>query len=263
MSKRWPSKHQWRQFFKILKKEEKLYFFVLLALFLSSLGFLITSLYLENTMVVPAPGGKYIEGLIGSPRFINPIYATSYDVDKDLTELIFSGLMKYDSENNLQPDLAKDYKILEGGKIYEFHLKENLLWQDAHPLTADDIIFTIETIQNPEIKSPLRSAWLGITAEKISDLAVRFTLKNESSIFLENCTLKIIPKHIWENVSVQNFSLTTINLNPIGSGPYKLKDLSQDTNGKIISIDLVKNPLYFRENPYISKISFKTKSKHF
>ncbi|MFQ6050027.1 MAG: ABC transporter substrate-binding protein [Candidatus Paceibacterales bacterium] len=257
MSYQFPSKNQWQQFFKVLTKREKISFFVFGALFFASFVFLSIDFYFEKTKIAPALGGTYVEGVIGFPRFINPIYAPVSDVDRDLTELIFSGLMKYDSEGKIQPDLVKEYKILEEGKIYEFYLKENILWQDLHPLTADDVIFTIQTIQSPEIKSPLRPSWLGVEVEKISDRALRFKLKNESSIFLENCTLKIIPKHVWENIPPKNFPLASVNLNPIGSGPYKLKNLSQDKEGKIMALDLVRNPLYFSNGPYIPNISFR------
>jgi ABC-type transport system substrate-binding protein len=256
-----PKKSQWRQFFNVLTKKEKISFFIFFFIFIVSSSFLLIDFYLKNTKIVPAEGGEYIEGMVVvppiSPKDINPIYAPSSDIGRDLTELIFAGLLKYDSEGKLLPDLAKEYKILEEGKVYEFYLKENLFWQDGVPLTADDIIFTVDTIQNPDITSPLRPMWLGIEVEKISDLAVRFKLKNESAIFLENCTLKIIPKHVWENIPPQNFSLTTANLNPIGSGLYKLKNLFQDKEGKIISLDLIENPLYFGQKPYIPKISFR------
>ncbi len=256
MSSRWPSRNQWQQFLKTLGKKERVFFFILFFLFTASLSFLSSNFYFEKTKIVPANGGVYIEGIVGFPRFINPLYASASDIDRDLTELIFSGLMKYDSEGKLQLDLAKEYKILERGRIYEFSLKENILWHDSEPLTADDVVFTIETIQNADIKSPLRTMWLGVKVKKISDLGLRFELKNESSIFLENSTLKIIAKHIWKDVSPKNFSLSPFNLNPIGSGPYHLENLSQDKDGKIILVDLVKNPLYFAKPPNIQKISF-------
>jgi len=253
---RFPTKSQWQQFLRILNKKERISFFIFSILFFSSLSFLLINFYLKNTKVAPAKGGEYIEGVIGFPRFINPIYSPLSDVDRDLAELIFSGLMKYNSEGKLIPDLVKEYKVLEDGKVYEIYLKENLFWQDGKPLTADDVIFTVKIIQNPDLKSPLRGSWLGIEIEKISDLSLRFKLKNESSVFLENCTLKIIPKHIWENVPIQNFSFSPLNLNPVGSGPYKLKNLFQDKEGKIISLDLIENPLYFGQKPHIPKISF-------
>jgi len=256
-----PSKYQWRQFLKILSKEEKIIFSLFLFLFIASLSFLFINFYFKNTEIQPAEGGKYIEGVVGSPRFINPIYVAS-DVDRDLVELIYSGLMKYDPEGKIIPDLAKDYKILDEGKVYEFYLKENLFWQDYNPptapykLTADDVIFTIKTIQNPEIKSPLRVNWLGVEVEKISENAVSFRLKNPSAVFLENCTLKIIPEHIWKDISPQNFPLAIQNLKPIGSGPFQLKNLNQNEQGKIISLDLVRNLKYFDSGPNLFQITF-------
>ncbi|MDP1538978.1 MAG: ABC transporter substrate-binding protein, partial [bacterium] len=202
---KWPSRSQWRQLFKVLNKKEKIIFFVFLFLVLGSLLFLSNSFYLKNTEIQPAKGGTYIEGLIGSPRLINPVYAQADDVDRDLTELIYSGLMKYNERGEIVPDLAKEYKILEDGKIFEFYLKEDLLWSDGKSLTTNDIIFTIKAIQNPSLKSPIRASWLGVEVEKISDLGIRFELRNPSVVFLENSTLKILPKHIWEDISDQNF----------------------------------------------------------
>jgi len=251
-----PSKNQWKQFFGTLNKKEKIFFSIFSVLFFGSLTFLLNGFYLDNTEIIPASGGTYIEGLVGFPRFINPVYADVSDVDKAITELIFAGLMKYNKDGEIVTDLAESYKILEDGKIYEFTLQDDLVWQDSKPLTVDDIIFTIETIQNPEIKSALRSVWLGISTEKVSELTIRFTLKNESSVFLENCTLKIIPKHVWEKVPTANFALSSKNLEPTGSGPYKLEKITQDTDGAISSIGLGKNNNY-NGSTYISNISFK------
>jgi len=253
---KWPSKNQWRQFFKVLTKKEGIIFFIFLFLFFSSFFYLSINFYFKNTEIIPAEGGTYIEGVVGSPRFINPIYAETSDVDRDLVEIIFSGLMKYSPDGQIIPDLAKEYKILEEGEIYEFYLKENIFWSDGEPLTANDIVFTIKTIQNPDFKSPLRVNWLGVEVEKFSDQALRFKLKNPSAIFLENCTVKIIPEHIWKDISPQNFTLTTYNLKPIGSGPYKLKNLSQDEQGSLKSLDLERNPKYFGKTPSLNQIYF-------
>ncbi len=252
-----PTKNQRRQFFKVLTKKEKVSFLILLFLFFSSFLFLLINFYFKNTEIRPRQGGTYIEGVVGFPRFINPIYAETSDVDRDLVQLIFSGLMKYDGEGKIIPDLAKEYKILEDGKVYEFYLKENLFWSDGQKLTADDIVFTIKTIQNPDFKSPLRVNWLGVELEKISEKALRFELKNPSAVFLENCTVKIISERAWKDVSPQNFPLTGQNLEPIGSGPFQLKSLNQDKTGEIISLDLVRNPKYSGVLPNLSQITFR------
>ncbi|MBU2635210.1 peptidoglycan-binding protein [Patescibacteria group bacterium] len=255
MSKKWPAKSQWIQFFKTLTKKEKTTFFAFFLLFLFSFSFLLLNFYFKNTEKVPAKGGTFIEGVIGQPRFINPVYANS-DVDRDLVQLIFSGLMKYDENLNIVPDLAERYEIEQEGRVYKFYLKENLLWQDKTPLTADDVVFTIRTIQNPDFKSPLQANWVGIEVEKINELEIKFTLKKPYGAFIENCILGILPKHIWQNASSENFAFEPFNLEPIGSGPYKLKKIKQNGSNQIKSLILTQNPLYHAKKPYISKIEF-------
>jgi len=249
----------WRYFFKILSKKERVFLFLFLSLFLLSFSFVLVNFYLKNTEVRPAIGGSFVEGVIGSPAFINPIYAQADDVDRDLTELVYSGLMKYNEKGEIVKDLAETYEPLENGKVFEFYLKEGLFWSDGAPISADDVIFTVKAIQNPTLKSPIRGSWLGIKVEKISELGVRFELRNPSAVFLENCTLKIMPKHVWEKVSEQNFHLAIHhNLEPVGSGPYKIKkdSLMRDREGSIRSLELTANPNYHGKTPYIQNITF-------
>lgn len=254
---RLPSWPQWRQLLKILNKKERIFFFVLSFLVISSFFFLSVRFYFKNTEVVPGQGGIYKEGALSSPGLINPIYAASSDTDRDLAELIFSGLLKYDKDGKIIPDLAEEYKVEQDGKVYEFKLKENLLWQDDQPLTVDDVIFTVKTLQNPSFKSPIRINWLGVETEKIDERTVRFTLQNPSAVFLENCTLKIMPQHIWQDISSQNFPRSIYNLEPVGSGPYKFADLKQNKEGSIKTLELVINNNYWGEKPHIVKIIFK------
>lgn len=252
---KWPTKPQWMHFLNILSKKEKIVFFAFVFLLITSSIFLISNFYIKNTKVVPSSGGMHIEGVIGQPRFINPIYANS-DADRDLTQLIFSGLMKYNENMEIVPDLIQNYEIENEGLTYKFYLKEKLFWQDKAAITADDIIFTIKTIQNPDYKSPLRANWVGVDVEKINDLTIKFTLKKSYASFIENCTLKILPKHIWEKVTPENFALDAANIRPIGSGIYMIKDMKQEKDGKIRYITLEKNPMYYGQKPYISEIQF-------
>jgi len=260
--KKWPSRSQWWQFFKaphqIFGGRERIVFFTFLVLFLSSFFFLVINFYFKNTGIIATDGGVFVEGVAGQPRWIQPIYASTNDVDRDLVELIYSGLMQYDKDGRIIPDLAKDFpKISEDGKVYEFYLKDNLFWQDGKPLTADDVIFTIQIIQNSDYKSPLRISWLGVQIEKISEKALRLKLKNSYSSFLETTALKILPKHIWQNVSPENFPLAIYNLKPIGSGPFKSKEIKQDETGRILLMDLVRNQKYYGKLPYLNQISFR------
>lgn len=228
----------WTQIFKVLNKKEKTALYVFSGIFLASFTSLIIVFYIGRTEIKPAFGGSYTEGMVGAPRFINPLYAQGSDVDRSLVEIIFSGLMKYDGVGDIIPDLAESINIKEDGKIYEIYLKENLFWHDGKPLASDDAIFTLKTIQNSDYKSPLRGNYLGIEIEKIDNLGLRFKLKSPYAGFTERLTFKILPKHIWENISPQNFLLTNYNLRPVGSGPYKFKDLKQSSSNKVISLRL-------------------------
>ena len=228
-----PSFSKWRRIGKVLTKKEKIALGVFLILFLGSSFIFCSNFYLRHTQVKPAFGGIYTEGLIDQPRFINPIYGITSDTDRDLIQLIFSGLMKYSPDGKIVPDIAQSYRVLDEGKTFKIHLKENVFFSDGKKLTADDVVFTIQTIQNPDYKSPLRAQWLDVKVQKISDFDISLKLKSPYASFLETLTLKIIPKHIWEKISPQNFPLSIYNLNAVGSGPYLIKDLKRNKSEKI------------------------------
>lgn len=254
---RFPKLYQWKQIFFVSNKNEKRFLIIFLALGISSFCFLLTNFYVKNTEIAPAFGGTHIEGVIGQPRFINPIYTGSNDVDRDLIELLFSGLMKYDSNGNIISDIAEKSQINEQNNIYEFYLKDNVFWSDGEKFTVDDIVFTIKTIQNPDYKSPLRANWIGVEMEKVSDKIIRFELEKPFAGFMERLTLKIAPKHIWENISPENFALSPYNLNPISCGIYELEELVQEEKtGVVKSLVLKSNSDYFAEKSNLKNIVF-------
>lgn len=250
-----PSFSQWKQFFKVLTKGEKITLSVFFLLAAGSLIFLGTTFYINHTKVVPAFGGTYVEGVVGQPRFINPIYGETDDVDRSVIDLVFSGLMTYDSNGNIVPDLADHYTVSNNGETYDFTLKKNLYWDDGAPLTADDVVYTIQTIQNADYKSPLRANWIDVNVQKVSNDTVEFDLKAPYNSFLENCTVKIIPKHIWQNISPENFALSSYNIQPVGYGPYQFSTLTQDQTGFINTLTLQSNRHYYKPS-FISNITF-------
>ncbi len=251
-----PSFSQWLVLPEILTKKEKTALICFTVLFFASSFFLALNFYFKNTEIKPAPGGEYSEGVIGHPRYINPIYAAANDVDRDLTELIFSGLMKYNANGEIVPDLAEKCDIKEEGKIFELTLKENIFWHDNEKFIVDDVIFTVKTIQNPDSKSPLRANWLGVKVEKIDDSKLRFELKNPYAGFMERLTLKILPKHIWQDVSSENFLLEDYNLYPVGTGPFYVKSLKQNQNHSVVSLFLGRFQNYYDKKPYLARLSF-------
>ena len=244
----------------ILFIKKRIIFVFLGTLGIAILIFFSISYYFNHTQIVPASKGKFIEGIIGQPRFINPLYIDN-DIDRDLVELLFSGLFSYNENGIVVEDLVKSYEILENGKVYKFQLKDNIFWHDGEKITADDVIFTIEAAQNPDYKSALITAWYGVKAEKNSEKSFTIELKNPYASFLENCTIKILPKHIWEKISSDKIPLTLATFPSnllVGSGPFKFQELKFTENStKLESIILKRNTNYFFNPSYFSQIIFK------
>jgi len=171
--------------------------------------------------VVPVPGGTYTEGIIGTFTNANPIYAAG-GVDRSVSRLIFSSLLTYDQRNQLVGDLAKSWEVDSTGLRYTMHLRKDAKWQDGRPVTAADVVFTYQTIQNPDAKSPLQASWTGITFEQPDDYTVVFVLPNTLSSFPTALTNGIVPKHLLESVPVSQLRSDRFNTAaPVGSGPFK------------------------------------------
>ncbi len=202
---------------------------------------------------VPARGGEMTEGIIGSPRFINPLLAIG-DADKDLSTLIYSGLMRATPEG-LVPDLAESYTISDDGLTYTFIIKDKAVFQDGTTVTTNDIEFTITKALDPAIKSPKRGNWDGVIVEKVSDKEIKFVLKQPYGPFLENTTLGILPKHIWKDATADQFSFSEYNINPIGSGPYKVKSVKRNSAGVPTQYVLKSFSKYTLGEPYITTFS--------
>lgn len=212
----------------------------------------------NEKITVADQGGTYTEGLVGQPQHINPLLAPANDVDSDLVRIIYAGLYEFDSNLNLVPDMAASMpEISADGKQYTITLKDNLRWHDGAPLTADDLIFTYQTIQDPGFSSPLRFSWNKVGLEKIDNLTIRLTLRESSATFIANLTVGIFPKHIWESVGSTNFALSKFNLEPIGSGPFQVTRIERGREGEIRSLQLESFAEYYKDQAYLDKLIFK------
>ncbi len=179
---------------------------------------------------VPADGGSFSEGILGTPTFVNPVLAIS-DADEDLTSLVYSGLMRKMPDGTLATDLAETYEISNLDTKYTFTLKKDLKFHNGDPITTDDIIFTINAIKDPIIKSPRRVQWDGIDVVKKDDYTIEFNLNQASASFLENTTVGILPMSLWKNVGPSEFNSQLLNTKAIGSGPYMVKKVTRDAEG--------------------------------
>ena len=183
---------------------------------------------------VPAIGGTYTEAIVGGPQLVNPIFASVNDVDVDLTRLIYAGLMRYDEDQHLVTDLAKEYTVDEAGLIYTFTLHDTASWHDGERVTAKDVAYTIETIQDSVVNSPLRLSFQGVIVDVLDEYTVQFVLPETFPSFLSALTVGILPEHIWFDIPAEQMRLAGQNLRPIGSGPYVFSKLKKADAGFIL-----------------------------
>ncbi|MFZ2205124.1 MAG: peptide ABC transporter substrate-binding protein [Minisyncoccia bacterium] len=248
-----PKKHDIKSALSYFSKKEWLIFTGLtIVLFVSTIAILenINKSFMVN---VPMQGGYISEGIIGAPRFVNPVLALS-DADRDLVSLIYSGLMRKSPDGTLVPDLAEKYEVSKDGLVYTFTLKDKIYFHDGKPVTTADIFFTISEAKDPVIKSPIKGNWDGVSAEIIDAKTITFTLKRQYASFLENTTVGIMPEHLWKNSPIE---LNEVNTNPIGSGPYQVSKVSKQSSGIIDYYDLSLFKNFALGKPYIKNITLR------
>lgn len=246
-----PSKKDIKKAIAHFSKKEYSVFVCLLVVFLISSLVILERANKSFMAEVPMKGGSLSEGIVGTPRFINPILAYS-DADQDMISLVYSGLTRKNTDGILVPDLAEKYEVSKDGLTYTFTLKDNAYFHDGEKVTADDVVFTINKIKDSVIKSPKKGSWDGVNVEKIDDKTVRFTLKQPYASFLENTTLGILPAHIWNNSPIE---LNNANTEPIGSGPFKIKKVSKESTGLIDYYELEPFNKFALGKPYIETLT--------
>lgn len=195
-------------------------------------------------------GGTYVEGVAGRPVAINPILGVGNDIDRDLVRLIFSGLTRANPDGTFAPDLAKDWTISPDGRVYTFHLRPNVTWHDGQPFSADDVVYTIGAVQDKDFQGipGVAELWRGVRVEKIDSFTVRFTLNTPNAAFLEFTSMGVLPAHLLKDVPAKNLPQHAFNAAPVGTGPFRLRDIT------IEQADLEAYAGYYGNQPYIRNI---------
>jgi peptide/nickel transport system substrate-binding protein len=172
--------------------------------------------------------GVYVEGVAGTWQRVNPLYASLNEVDQDLAQLVFSGLVRVGPDGAVVPDMADLPQVSDDGRTYTFRLRKNLSWHDGTPVTSRDVAFTISRLTDPDFKgdTTLAEAWLGVEVETPDASTVVFRLKQASAPFLaRNTTIGILPEHLLRGLSAAALFDAPFNAAAVGSGPYRLQSL--------------------------------------
>ncbi len=206
-----------------------------------------------NSVERPDVGGTYTEGIAGRPNAINPLFSQYNEVDRDLAALVFTGLTSADENGQLQPDLATRWTISPDGLIYTFTLRAEVRWHDGAPFSADDVLFTLHSIQDPAYKGPpdLGAFWRTVAITAPDTATIRFQLTQPYAPFLDYTTIGILPAHLLKDVAPGELFQNPFNRHPIGTGPFMIAEMTGD------HALLDANPRFYGARPYLSRLLFK------
>lgn len=234
---------------------ERLVLYVLLVILGTSTLALLAGANAAVSVDVPARGGSIVEGEVGPARFINPLLASS-QADQDITQLVYSGLTRSLPDGSIIPDLALSYEISQDGTAYTFKLRENAVFHDGTPVTSADVLFTIQTAQNPLVKSLHRADWDGVSVSAPDAHTVVFKLPKAYAPFLQNTAIGILPEHLWKGIAPNDLPFSPLNTHPIGSGPYAVKEVATDNTGSATRYELAPFSRFTLGEPHLSRITF-------
>lgn len=205
----------------------------------------------------PTTGGIYREGLVGEISRLNPLLTWYNDVDDDVCRLIFSGLTTNDTRGNPVGDLAIDWGVSYDGMTYNFAINPDAKWHDGQPVTSDDVLFTYELLKEGKgyIPDDIINFWNTVQITPVNNKTLQFNLQEAFAPFLDYLNVGILPRHVYGGMTFSEMVDSKINIQPIGSGPFRLKELVQD-NGKITGVTLENNAAYYGKKPYLDEIQF-------
>ena len=204
-------------------------------------------------------GGDYSEATLGKVNSMNPLYATTSS-ERVLSKLLFANLFSPDISGHQKGELAKSAVMDETGKIWTVTLRDNLLWSDGEPITADDIIFTVGLISNSSAKTTISSDFSRVKLEKVDDKTVKFILPSVYLEFRDSLEFPLVPSHLLKDVNPALVYENSFSMQPVGSGPFVLNALQSSTTGEsnMQTIYLNRNDNYFLSDAMLYSFTLKT-----
>jgi len=213
---------------------------------ISILFFLLTLSFISCTREpeIKKPNAITVGSLADGKRLL-PLLASD-SASAEISGWIFNGLTKYDKNIKTIGDLAESWDISLDGLQIIFHLRKNVLWHDGAEFTADDVLFTYNTVIDPKIPTPYSSNFGPIDKVEVLDkYTIKVSYKEPYAPALESWGMGILPKHILQYKDITNEYYVR---NPIGTGPYKLKEW---VTGQKIVLDAFDK--YFEGRPKIER----------
>ena len=214
----------------------------------------------EEAESTPAPitGGVYTEALVGEFLRLNPFLDLYNPADHAVDQLLFNGLVRFDSEGIPQTDLAESWGISQDGTVYNFSLRTDVFWHDGEAFTSEDVLFTINLLKSQHglVPEDMRNLWAEVEAVFISDSQLQFLLPEPYAPFLDYLSFGVLPEHLLGGMSLDQIIDNPYNLAPVGTGPFRFQRLLVE-NDRIVGVVLEAFEGYFLDRPYLDEFIFR------
>lgn len=196
-----------------------------------------------------APGGRIVEATIGEPSNLIP-HLSSDASSSEVSSLIYVAPLKYDKNIELVPSAARSFEVLEEGRLLRFALREDVRWHDGKPVTAEDVEFTYRLMIDPNTPTAYAEDYKAIQEFKVTG-PYSFEVRYDKPFARALVTWAgaILPKHA---LSGQDLLKTKYIREPLGAGPYKLKEWVPGAR-----LTLVANDDYFEGRPFIDEVVYR------
>jgi peptide/nickel transport system substrate-binding protein len=210
-----------------------------------------------SSTAVPSPlaGGTYVEAVLGAPVQFNPLLnnPVTDPAGRDASALVFDGLTRIGVDGLPEPALATAWQVDPSGTVYTFNLRRDVTWHDGQAFSADDVVFSLRSIQDSRFDGDpaLSNLWRDILIDRIDEYTVRFTLRAPYAPFPSAVRTPILPAHLLENITLDQWANTAFAQLPVGTGPYQFVELTNQ------SAQLERNPNYFGGAPFIERIELR------
>jgi peptide/nickel transport system substrate-binding protein len=169
----------------------------------------------------PEYGGTAIVGVTSDFQAFNPVTNTAILTDEVMKHMLFTPLVQYDENLEIQPHLAESWDLDERGVT--FRLRQDVRWHDGQPVTAEDVKFTFDLAKDEATASLLGSAYLTMvqSATVVDPYTIRFEFTTPHSQPLDAFWWPPLPRHLLQDVSPAALTQAPFNANPVGSGPFR------------------------------------------
>jgi len=218
--------------------------------------------------VAEEPSGTLVVGITEASGNFNPLYYSSA-YDGYVVDMVFEGLIERSFEGEYVGNVAESWEISEDGKSITFKMKQDRVFSDGQPMTAQDVVFTYQVLADPSYTGRYSSTvkdmvgydeyYAGETTEftgveAIDDYTVKFNFKEALRVNFANCGFAIVPKHYYgKDFAVGNTAaVEAITTEVMGSGPYVV---SQFKEKELVYLE--RNPLFVGEGFMIQEIILK------